>query len=341
LAFRLVLDVRSAKFSASYRWNDSKVNMFPTTRCFCHALLFGVLLCISSGCFNKPSEKPVAKTQPDGSLAETVGLQPNRDAVKPKLENGPSKFDPVDVNGKIFENWPKPKLAIVISGQQNGYLEPCGCAGLANMKGGLMRRHTFPKQLRDPNEFGWPAVLAIDLGNLVRRYGWQATQKYEMSANALKTMGYDAVAFGPDDLRLGVDPLLLAANDNAGRFVAANVALLNFEESPTVRYRVIERGGYKIGVTAVLGKKYQLKVSDDLITIKDPAAALAEVLPKLEQANCDLLILLSHATIDESKAFAAKFKQFDVVVTAGGPDESPLEPEKLKSSTAPLGRVPE
>ena len=46
---------------------------------------------------------------------------------------------------------------------QNGYIEPCGCTGLANQKGGLIRRYSLMKQLRDQ---GWP-VMALDLGNLV------------------------------------------------------------------------------------------------------------------------------------------------------------------------------
>src|SRR5689334_17284064 len=52
------------------------------------------------------------------------------------------KVDPIAVNGEIFidqatkQPWPKPDVALVFSGEQNGYLEPCGCAGLVNQKGG-------------------------------------------------------------------------------------------------------------------------------------------------------------------------------------------------------------
>ena len=42
------------------------------------------------------------------------------------------KIDPVAVNGPVFEDWPKPKLLLFFTGEQNGYLEPCGCAGLEN-----------------------------------------------------------------------------------------------------------------------------------------------------------------------------------------------------------------
>ena len=39
-------------------------------------------------------------------------------------------FDPIKENKPIFDGWPKPKLALVITGMEEGYLEPCGCAGL-------------------------------------------------------------------------------------------------------------------------------------------------------------------------------------------------------------------
>ena len=45
--------------------------------------------------------------------------------------------DALEKNGPIFVDWPQPQLALVFSGEMDGYLEPCGCAGLENQKGGL------------------------------------------------------------------------------------------------------------------------------------------------------------------------------------------------------------
>ena len=42
-------------------------------------------------------------------------------------KNSGIPFDPIKENGPIFVDWPKPKLALVITGMQAGYLEPCGC----------------------------------------------------------------------------------------------------------------------------------------------------------------------------------------------------------------------
>ena len=120
-------------------------------------------------------------------------------AGTPASQTAAAKFDPIKINGKFFEGWPKPKLAIVITGRLDGYIEPCGCAGLENQKGGLSRRDTFLTELADQ---GWN-LLPIDVGGLVHRFGKQAEIKFGISVEALKMMGYQAVGFGPDDLRLG------------------------------------------------------------------------------------------------------------------------------------------
>ncbi len=235
-----------------------------------------------------------------------------------------------NVGEAAFAGWSTPKLAIVLSGEQNGYLEPCGCAGLENMKGGLMRRASLFKSLRKQD---WPLV-ALDLGGMIRRFGKQAELKYATATGALKTMGYDAIGFGPNDLRLGIDPLLplLAEEDNV--FLASNSQLL----IPTATQRVIQRGGFKVGVLAVLGDKYQRQVNDGTVQFTPAAEAIEAALPKLKQ-QCDILVLLSNASIDESKDLARRFKDFDIVVTAGGADHPPHEPLKVEGSDAWLVEV--
>jgi hypothetical protein len=48
------------------------------------------------------------------------------------------------------------------------------------------------------------AVVPVDVGNQVRRFGQQAEIKFQMTIEGLKQMGYRAIGFGPDDLRLSV-----------------------------------------------------------------------------------------------------------------------------------------
>src|SRR5215211_5745356 len=84
---------------------------------------------------------------------------------------------------ELFAGWPKPAVALLITGQQLGYIEPCGCTGLENQKGGLARRHTFIKQLVEDR--GWP-VVPLDVGSQVKRFGKQQEVKFAFTVQGLR-----------------------------------------------------------------------------------------------------------------------------------------------------------
>ena len=221
-------------------------------------------------------------------------------------------------------DWTDPQLVLFVTGRQHGYFEPCGCAGLDNQLGGLARRHGALAELR---RVGWN-VVPLDMGNQIRRFGRQAEIKFQRTVDdALKPMGYEAIAFGPDDLRLSAGELLASVagiGDAPSRFVCANASVFELN----LAFRVIEVGGRKVGVTSVVGAQYQRQINNDDVSLTPPDEALRAVLPKLRSGQCDLLVLLSHSTIDESKRLARQFPDFDVVVTTGGagePTNAPIE----------------
>lgn len=243
------------------------------------------------------------------------------------------KPDPVKTNGPVFldeatgKPWPKPVAALVFTGEQDGYLEPCGCAGLENQKGGLKRRHTMIRTLRD--DWGWPLV-AMDAGEQVKHFGPQAQIKFRQSIESLIEIGYQAVGFGVRDLRTDVLGLAINLDEATNPLTSANVALMDFDSGLTKRFRVITVGegaaAVRIGVTSVTGDAAlaELGPSDDLLTL--PASqALAEVLPELVAAKCDQNVLLVYGDRAEAEALARKHDVFDWVVAARGSDEPPSE----------------
>src|SRR5262249_26813548 len=88
---------------------------------------------------------------------------------------------PAGKREKLVEGWDKPDLVLVLSGQQHGYLKPCGCS--RPQVGGLERRYNFLKTLEAK---GWP-VVAVDLGDVAQKHGpaglpnLQAVIKYRYS----------------------------------------------------------------------------------------------------------------------------------------------------------------
>ena len=232
----------------------------------------------------------------------------------------------VERNGPIFHDWSAPKYALVFTGDLTGYIEPCGCSGLENLKGGLSRRHSLFAQM---SKRGWP-FLAFDLGGQVRRVGAQQSEvKFQQTVKGLIEMGYAAVGFGADDLRMPAAALLGAAtepyDDKTATFTSANVALFAFDSGATTRYRIATVAGKKIGVTTVLGESFRQTINNDGIVTMPAEQALAEVVPQLIAERCDQMILLSYASPTETAAFVKKFPQFNLAVTTGGADEPPGE----------------
>jgi len=227
-------------------------------------------------------------------------------------------------NGSLFDGWTTPRAVIVVTGELDGYIEPCGCTGKENQKGGLSRRRNF---LRAVEAAGWP-VVAVDLGGQVKRFGRQSEIKFQSIADGLRTMGYAAVGFGPGDLRLPAEELVAAVapvGDKPTPFVSANVGLLGLDANITPRFRVVEAGGVRCGIVSVLGDSEAKQVRNDAIEVLPAAQGLEAAASELTKARCDHQILLSWASPEETKTLAARFPQFDIVVTAGGADEPPAE----------------
>lgn len=283
-----------------------------------------------------------ASTQTASSTTSSTASSEDEQLADSSADYGSHEpIDPVAVNGPIFEGWPEPQGALVISGEMLGYLEPCGCAGLENQKGGLSRRNSLLKQLEDKN---WP-LAKVDLGGQIRRYGTQAGIKFDSALKGLRIMDYGAVGFGSTDLQLPAERLLGLVIDEENPFVAANVGFnpendlfAGIDFAPP--FRIVECGNQKIGVTAVLGESYQLKTNNPDLQFTPATEALQTVLPELQNQGCDQIVVLSYSTPEESEALALAFpEQVDWIVTAGGADEPPAEPKTIEGSKAKLVEV--
>ena len=233
-----------------------------------------------------------------------------------------------DRNGGVFADWPAPRAVLVFTGELDGYIEPCGCTGKDNQKGGLSRRHNF---LRALEAAGWP-VVPLDLGGQVKRFGRQTEAKFQSIVDGLRAMRYDAVGFGPGDLRLPVEELVAAVaavGNEPTPFVGGNVGLLGIDAGITPRFRVIEAGGLRVGVTTVLGVREAALFRNPDVEVVSAPEALAAVAPQLAEAGCDHQVLLAWAAPEEAMQLAAAWPQFGIVATAGGADEPPFEPRRL------------
>ncbi len=321
-------------------------------------IAIGALVMLAGGAAPPLSEQPGGANPPKylvdekdlPAVAEKFGLDEEGLARLRKAHHALAehqahpKPDPVKANGEVFtqangEPWPKPDAAIVFTGEQIGYLEPCGCAGLENQKGGLKRRHTLVRILRD--QWGWPLAL-FDAGEQVRYFGPQADIKHRRTIEALIEIGYQAVGFGVKDLRTEVLGMALNLDEAENPLTSANVGLLDFDSGFSKRWRVVElraasssptAAPVRIGVTQVLAKSAlgEVSPSDDFVTV-DPVEALKEIEPQIEQDACDQNVLMVYGTPDEARELARQFDHFDWVVAARGADEPPHIAQRIEGT---------
>ncbi|OGX04670.1 MAG: hypothetical protein A3G87_07560 [Omnitrophica bacterium RIFCSPLOWO2_12_FULL_50_11] len=208
---------------------------------------------------------------------------------------------------------------LLFSGEERGYLEPCGCA--KPLLGGIAKRHTFLKSLSGQ----W---LSVSLGDLVggdtlaaghvRR---QDELKAETLTQALEIMNYSIHNLGEMDLDMGLDVLAYLFPPGSVPLLSSNVQ----PSSPLIEvapYKVLEvvSGGktLRVGFLGVLSPSL-VGSPPSGVEIIPPAEALPPLVRELKD-KVDILVLLSHAPLEESLGLAGNFPEFHLVASGHGVD---------------------
>jgi 2',3'-cyclic-nucleotide 2'-phosphodiesterase (5'-nucleotidase family) len=245
----------------------------------------------------------------------------------------------------MFVGWnkPPPDLAIVVSGEMHGYLQPCGCS--KPQKGGLARRYNFIESLKKK----WP-VAAVDLGDIAQSSGPQQQLKYYVAMKSLKLMGYQAVGIGKNEFLMPLTTALgsYSINEPEPRPVAANLIKTNANElfhALNVRKGDLFRAGpFKVGVVGAIGAntagmvKQSLPPTEVDIKFLDHQKILPQVLQVLGGQKTDIGILLFQGDEKEAAQEAVFLHKAHVANPAVAPvqiivclsdDEPPAFPKKV------------
>jgi hypothetical protein len=246
---------------------------------------------------------------------------------------------------KRFADWPTPVGALVISGEQNGYLEPCGCT--EGQTGGLGRRYDLLERLRAK---GWP-LTPIDLGSLADPPGArggpaETKSKFTFALRALGLMKYDALTLSADDMRFGIlDSLGLLLNfveqNPKQALLAANVVPNDaFKKliQPSLRTRA---GTIKLGITAALDPAAFDALNDpdkNLLQVNDPEPSLREVLADLEK-DTQVQVLMVQGPPTKAEALAKALPGFEIVVSTSETADPDPEPRRINNGNTLLIQV--
>ena len=211
-----------------------------------------------------------------------------------------------------------PNLTLLVSGEELGYLEPCGCA--EGQLGGFPRRDSVIQQLGVKGK----TLLLVANGDLIEDATRQSELKAEIGFAALKEMGYTAYNIGERDLLLGIDRLIYLQDTSGIPFLSAN--LFHGEKrifQPFVLHTVNVQGNQiQVAIIGMLSQSFEIQVEDTGVDLRleNPVAVLTDLVEKLDQA-ADLIVLLAHADFAESEALASTFPLIDVIVSGHEQEE--------------------
>lgn len=294
----------------------------------------------------------VALTVASGAAGITLARALRQPTTAPPASvNGAEAAAPAKFPGRVFQGWKDPDLVLVLTGQMQGYLLPCGCS--KPQVGGLERRYNLLQLVKAA---GWPYV-AVDLGNLAQKEApaklpnQQGLVKYIYTMRALKEMDYRAVSFGLTEVNLGLTTVLdnYALNDPKPRVVAGNLIgakdnfpLTNEEWEPIDTGKV----GITVGVTGVVSPVVATEIkeltrNDQRLRFERTPDALDRILKDMAAKKVQLPVLLYQGPVTkndgkkpytEAMACAEAYPQFPVIVTLSEHDDPSDRPVVVPTS---------
>ena len=226
-----------------------------------------------------------------------------------------------------------PVIHVVFTGEENGYLEPCGCS--EKQLGGFPKRHTLINHLREKDE----DLILLSLGDLIGKVGRQDEIKMETALEALDQMGYAAHNIGEKDLDMGTDLLGYISQISNVDFISSNID--SASQALETKHFIIKEietkdATLKIGILGIVSPGLIENDYQD-IEVMDPVLSLKPLLNDLHDKT-DILVLLSHAEMEESVEIAEACPELDLIISGHLVDRPDLYIEKVNHTyVIPVG----
>jgi predicted CXXCH cytochrome family protein len=123
----------------------------------------------------------------------------------------------VALAGGVLSMHDDPVRVVILSGDTQGYLSPCGCS--SPMVGGIRRKATVIRNLSRGH-----ATTLLENGGMVESSGRQDQMKAETIAQSMANLGVSAINVGAADAHLGAGMLLQLAQLSNDRLVSGSVS---------------------------------------------------------------------------------------------------------------------
>lgn len=173
-------------------------------------------------------------------------------------------------------------------------------------------------------------VVVVDAGNFTGHQLETAQPRSLFLLEAMSQLGYDAITLGDGEMNLGRDLLRSLVTGDAYPFVSANIVDAVTGELLCAPFRIVERAGLRIGITAVtqFARAREGAVRDAGLETTDPREALGAVLADL-QSETDFVIVLARMHSRRARTLGEAYPdRIDVMVIGNRePNEGLVHPE--------------
>ncbi len=211
------------------------------------------------------------------------------------------------------------RFALVVSVNNAGFIDVCGCKHKKVKQGSMSRRYTLVKTLRAQGK----PILFLDGGsclfNIQDRYPKQVERKQLLAKafviiESMNRMGYQGMALGSSDLLLGLENLKKLAS--AATFPILSANFLGPDGAPVFTpWTVVEAGGVRIGVIGLVMSTLNPRYLEDLApgcravnAVETAKKAVAEL-----KGKADLIVALSHVRKEENEELGKQVPEISLI----------------------------
>jgi len=216
--------------------------------------------------------------------------------------------------GGCRQDAPTGQAVILVSGDTNGWITPCGCA--SNQSGGLPRRGELVQR-----RIAEGPTIVVDVGGAPGGTAPYDRMKFEAVLRGELAMGLVAHNIGHAEARLGADELARLADQLTVPWLSANVS--DTAGNPIGEAaRIVPCAGRRLAIVGVLDPAFATEQLPAAPVVPSVLAALAAI-----EGQFDSAIVLAYLEEDTLRETAGMLPEVDAVI--GGPTGQPIPPTRL------------
>jgi len=225
-------------------------------------------------------------------------------------------------------------LTLIYTSNTLGEVEPCGTCPEGGDAGGMARRFSYIKKVREEVK----NLLVLDGGDaLIISYFGQpserekARRRAEFVLRLYETLGYHALNIGDTDLGLGIEYLRNLQKNSKIPFLSANLKEKKTKKPVFKPYLIKEIEGIKIGILGLITTEISPNIQKELkdYFIENPMKAATETINRF-MTSCDHIVALAHLNPTETETLVKEVQRLSIII--GGNDRSFILPKKIHRS---------